>query len=154
MRLPAANRFFRLLLFPVSGQHLRAKAGVVQHGDEEALGRSHSGLQVLKLEKREGEWFCTQTDWDRTIFLFKLKEDRFRLGVRKIFTQRVVRHWDRFPREAVHAPSLADGLDPDDLLSPFQTKLTLRLHENGGSCGSPPLLLTGLKPTAQHPKYK
>ncbi|KFQ03008.1 hypothetical protein N330_06793, partial [Leptosomus discolor] len=39
---------------------------------------------------------------------FKLKEGRFRLATRKeIFTVRVVRHWNRFPREAVDAPSLA-----------------------------------------------
>lgn len=38
---------------------------------------------------------------------FKLKERRFRLGVRKkIFTQMVVRHWHRLPGEAVYIPSL------------------------------------------------
>jgi len=38
----------------------------------------------------------------------KLKEGRFRLGIsKKFFTMRVVKHWNRLPREAVAAPSLA-----------------------------------------------
>jgi len=36
-----------------------------------------------------------------------MKEDRFRLDIRKKFLiMRVVRHWPRFPREVVAAPSL------------------------------------------------
>jgi len=39
---------------------------------------------------------------------FKLKEGRFRLGIRKkFFTTRVVKHWKRLSREAVAALSLA-----------------------------------------------
>jgi len=38
---------------------------------------------------------------------FKLKEGRFKPEIRKkLFTMRVVTHWNRLPREVVDAPSL------------------------------------------------
>jgi len=68
-----------------------------------------AAFQYLKgAYKQEGSQLFSRVDSDRTKGnSFKLKEGRFMLDVRgKFFTKRLVRCWNRLPREVVDAPSL------------------------------------------------
>jgi len=68
-----------------------------------------AAFQYLKgAYRKDGEELFTRVSSDRTRGnSFKLKEGRFRLDIRKkFFTMRVVKYWNRLPREVVDAPSL------------------------------------------------
>jgi len=69
-----------------------------------------AAFQYLKgAYRKDGDGLVTRACSDRTRGNgCKLKEGRFRLDIRKkFFTMRVVKHWNRLPREAVDAPFLA-----------------------------------------------
>ena len=68
-----------------------------------------AAFQYLKEAYRKaGEGLFTRTGNDRRRGNgFKPKKSRFRLDIRKkFFIMRVVRHWNRLPREVVDAPFL------------------------------------------------
>jgi len=73
------------------------------------LGDLIAAFQYLKRAHRKGgENIFSRACCNRTRRNgFKLREGTFRLDIRKKFlTMRVVKHWNRLPREVVEAPSL------------------------------------------------
>jgi len=66
-----------------------------------------AAFQYLKVAcRKDGENIFSRACCNRRNG-FKLREGRFRLGIRKkFFTMRMVKHWNRLPKEVVEAPSL------------------------------------------------
>jgi len=72
-------------------------------------GHHITAFQYLKGSyRKDGENIFSRACCDRTrSHVFKVREGRFRLDMRKkFFTIRVVKHWNRLPREVVEASSL------------------------------------------------
>jgi len=93
----------------LSYEKRRRELGLFNLEKRRLQGDTIAAFQYLKeAYKKAGEGLFKRACSNRTRdYGFKLKEGRFRLHKRKkFFTMRVVRHWNRLPREVVDAPTL------------------------------------------------
>jgi len=95
-------------------EHLSYEERLTESGLFSLQNRRHRGDLIAAFQypkgayMKAGDGHFTRPCNDRTRSNgFKLKDGRFKLDIRKkVFTVRVVKHWNKLPREAVDAPSL------------------------------------------------
>ncbi|KAK4829869.1 hypothetical protein QYF61_007261 [Mycteria americana] len=139
------------------------RVGVIQPGEERRLWQDLiAAFQYFKGSyKKDGDKLFSRACSNRTRGNgFKLEEGRFRLDRRKkFFTVRVVKHWNRLPREVVDAPSLEtlkvrlDGALSNLIggcrCSPNSTSTDVELSFSPGAVVSP----VAVPSSASHPAH-